>query len=444
MAICANCGFENLEEGAACGVCGERSISRVSPFAEVPTDVDPTVVAVEQTVVREAPPAARLGNVPGKVYANRFRIEDLIGQGGMGSVYRVTDLATTGTMALKVLHTNVTQQAGGLPRFRREIEVLQRLDHPAIPTVYDSGIVDGEMYFVSELIEGENLREIIRSEGALPVDRALAIVCAVADALNKAHEHGVIHRDVKPHNIMVDPDGGVHLLDFGLARGVGLDMKTITASGMIVGTPEYMSPEQFEGSRVDARSDIYSLGIVMFQTLTGALPFEGDTPMALALKHTQQVPPDPRTIRADLPPWLGRVILRCLEKDPRRRYPNAEELAAALRRIRSDEADRRRMPNGDWIVVGDEHPDGYVMSVVSAGEKSSWTAPMTLLFEGRYYRLGLVEIDPGPPERWLYHFDHWPESEVFRKVVDYEQYAAGERAKPKGIAGRLKTIFKPK
>jgi serine/threonine protein kinase len=360
----------------------------------------------------------------------------------MGSVYRVTDLATTATMALKVLHAPVMQQAGGLPRFRREIEVLQKLDHPAIPTIYDSGIIDGEMYFVAEFIEGENLRELIRREGALEVERTLAIVTSVADALTKAHERGVIHRDVKPHNIMIDTDGGVHLLDFGLARGVGIDMKTITVSGMIVGTPEYMSPEQFEGSRVDARSDIYSLGVVMFQMLTGALPFEGDTPMALALKHTRQVPPDPRSIREDLPPWLGRIILRCLEKDQRKRYPNAEELTAALNKVRGDDADRRRMPNGDWIVIGDEQPEGFVMSIVSMEEKDSWTAPMTLLFEERYYRLGLVEIDSGPPERWLYHFDHWPESEVFRKVVDYEQHCAEMRSRPKGLRDRLKKMLR--
>jgi serine/threonine protein kinase len=354
----------------------------------------------------------------------------------------VTDLGTTATMALKVLHAPVMQQAGGLPRFRREIEVLQKLDHPAIPTIYDSGIIDGEMYFVAEFIEGENLRELIRREGALEVERTLAIVTSVADALTKAHERGVIHRDVKPHNIMIDTDGGIHLLDFGLARGVGIDMKTITASGMIVGTPEYMSPEQFEGSRVDARSDIYSLGVVMFQMLTGALPFEGDTPMALALKHTRQVPPDPRSIREDLPPWLGRIILRCLEKAQRKRYPNAEELTAALNKVRGDDADRRRMPNGDWIVIGDEQPEGFVMSIVSTEEKASWTAPMTLLFEERYYRLGLVEIDSGPPERWLYHFDHWPETEVFRKVVDYEQHCAEMRSRPKGLRDRLKKMLR--
>jgi serine/threonine protein kinase len=440
MAVCARCGFENLEDGKACRVCGEISVSRAAAPATV-TETDPTVVRAEATVVREAPPPRRLPNIPGKVYADRYRIDALVGQGGMGSVYRVTDLATTATMALKILDGGVVGQPGGLPRFRREIDVLQKLDHPAIPTIYDSGIVDDEMYFVAEFIEGANLREIIRREGALSVDRSLAIVSAVADALTRAHEHGVIHRDVKPHNIMIDTEGGVHLLDFGLARGVGLDMKTITASGMIVGTPEYMSPEQFEGSRVDARSDIYSLGIVMFQMLTGALPFEGDTPMALALKHTQQLPPDPRSIRRDLPPWLGRVILRCLEKDPRKRYPNAAELVTAISKVRTDDADRRRMPNGDWVVVGDEHPDDFAMTIVSAEEKEAWTAPMTLLFEGRYYRLGLVEFDSGPPERWLYRFDDWPESEVFRKVVDYAEHCAELRAKPKGLRARLKKML---
>lgn len=443
MSICAKCGFDALEQGKACAVCGEMSISAATPLEERATekfDDEHTRAYSRPRKGRHVDNDSRLGTT----WATRYRIESVVGTGGMGTVFRVTDLATGGTLALKILHATVVAQAGGSARFQREVEILTKLEHASVPTIYDFGMFEDEMYFVTEFIEGDNLREVIRREGPLDVDRFLEIVKSVIGALETAHEKGVVHRDIKPHNIMIDPGGGVHLLDFGLARGVGLDMQTITATGMIVGTPEYMSPEQFEGSRVDGRSDVYSLGVVMFQMATGKLPFEGDTPMALALKHTQQTPPDPRSIRDEVPSWLARIILRCLEKDPRARFATAGDLGAALAKSRDAKGVRRRMPNGDWILIDDDDPAGWAMSIVSPCENKDWPQSMCLSHEGRYYRLELTEEESGPPPRWIYRFRFWPESEAFRKFVDYAEHCAEQRAaRQQGLSGRLKGLFKP-
>jgi serine/threonine protein kinase len=235
---------------------------------------------------------------------------------------------------------------------------------------------------------------------------------------------------------MVATDGSVKLLDFGVARGVGIDMKTITATGMVVGTPEYMSPEQFEGHRVDGRSDVYSLGVVLFELLTGRIPFVADSPMALALAHTREPAPPPRSIRSDVPAWLNRVVLKCLEKNPADRFPTAADVAQELRKDRSH-GQIRRLVGGDYVI--DDEIGGWALVIASSRERTDWTPPMTLLFEGRPYRLERAELDEGPPKRWLYRFGFWPDSEAYRRVVDYTQFVADETAREKGrISSKLK------
>lgn len=195
---------------------------------------------------------------------------------------------------------------------------------------------------------------------------------------------------------------------------------------------------------MDGRSDVYSLGVVMFQMATGRLPFEGDTPMALALKHTQQAPADPRSIRDEVPSWLARIILRCLEKDPRARFATAGDLGVALAKSRDAKGMRRRMPNGDWILIDDDDPAGWAMSIVSPCENKDWPQSMCLSLDGRYYRLELTEVEAGPPPRWIYRFRFWTESEAFRKLVDYAEHCAGRRAaRQHGLSGKLKGLFKP-
>lgn len=430
MASCAKCGFDGLEEGKACAVCGEITVSHTTPLSDLTTE--------KRGTPPQSPRAGR-GRVPdypdGFVYAGRYVIEGFLGRGGMGSVYRVRDLESGATLALKVLHS-AADDPGGSERFRREIGVLAKIRHPSIPAIAGSGLLDDEMYFVAEFVDGQNLRRIVREKGPFEAEEAARVCAAVADALDEAHRYGVIHRDVKPHNVMIATDGRVRLLDFGVARGVGIDMKTITATGMIVGTPEYMSPEQFEGHRVDGRSDIYSLGVVLFELLTGRLPFVADTPVALALAHTRDPAPPPRSIRSEVPAWINRVVLKCLEKNPADRFALAADLAAELRKDRS-RGQFRRLAGGDYVV--DDELGGWALVLASARERADWSPPMTLMFEGRPYRLERAELEPGPSPRWIYRFGFCPESEVYRRVVDYAEVVAGESEREKSsLSTKLK------
>jgi serine/threonine protein kinase len=430
MAICAKCGFDGLEDGRACAVCGEITASHTTPLSELSTEKRSTPDLSPRSLRARLPDYAE-----GFLYAGRYEIESFLGRGGMGSVYRVLDRESGERLALKILHA-AADDPGGSERFRREIGVLAKIAHPSIPKIAGSGLLDDEMYFVAEFVDGQNLRRIVRETGPLDAGEGARVCAAVADALDEAHRHGIIHRDVKPHNIMVATDGSVRLLDFGVARGVGIDMKTITATGMVVGTPEYMSPEQFEGHRVDGRSDVYSLGVVLFELLTGRLPFVADSPMALALAHTREPAPPPRSIRSDVPAWLNRVVLKCLEKNPADRFPTAADVALELRKDRS-RGQMRRLAGGDYVI--DDEIGGWALVIASSHERTDWTPPMTLLFEGRPYRLERAELDEGPPKRWLYRFGFWPETEAFRRVVDYTQFVADETAREKGrISSKIK------
>jgi len=431
--VCSQCGFDAAEEGKPCGLCGEITLTGATPFEQLATEIMP------YTPGRSAP-------VPdyanGFLYANRYRIEDFLGRGGMGSVYRVTDTAAGGTFALKILHAaSGSDEADGTERFKREINILARLKHDAIPQIHHYGVREGEMYFVCDYIDGRNLRVEVRERGAYPPAEAAAIIARIADALDTAHRHGIVHRDVKPHNVMVSLDGTIYLLDFGVARGSGLDMKTITATGMIVGTPEYMSPEQFMGIRVDRRSDIYSLGVVLFELLTGRLPFTADTPIAMAMKHQTDVPPTPRSLRPEIPSWLDRIVTRCLSKQPEQRFLSASDLASELRRVRTGSRRAEQLPNGDSIVLDDSESEEWALVLGTKREKRDWAPGMALRFQDRYYRLDQTVAEPAA-KGWLYRFSEWPEEEIFRGVVDYEQTAAQEATSEAGkLSTRIKGLF---
>lgn len=375
----------------------------------------------------------------GDLFAGRYRVDAVIGRGGMGTVYRVVDETDHRPLALKVLHSAASADASAADRFRRETQLLARIEHPAVPKIYASGIENDRMYFVCELIEGDDLRTFLKRRGTFPLDDIVSIAATVADALQVAHEKGIVHRDIKPHNIMVSTDGHVRLLDFGVARGVGLDMKTITTTGMIVGTPEYMSPEQFQALRVGPRSDIYSLGVVMFELATGALPFRADTPVALAMKLQTDPPPHPRSIRPEVPAWLERIILRCLEKDPMRRFGSAEELAVELRRPHVGARRVHRLANGDYLVEDDSGRSDWALVLTAKSQKREWTLGMALRYGDRYYRLDDLEVSAKQCE---YRFSLWPDEEILRKVVDYDEVIATDVEKEKSRLGsRFKKLF---
>ena len=271
----------------------------------------------------------------GELLAGRFELQDLAGSGGMSSVYRARDTVLERTVAIKILHEHYSDDPEYVERFRREARALAQLNHPNIVTVIDRGEFEGRQFIVFEHVEGENLKELIDREGQLPVDRALALVHQVARGLAFAHEHGVVHRDVKPHNVLIDSDGVAKVTDFGIARSLG-PADGLTETGTLLGTSEYIAPEQASGRRVDERSDQYSLATVLYELLTGAPPFTGDNFMAVAMKHVQEPVPSVREARSDVSPRLDAIVSRAMAKRPEDRFPTTEAMMAALEAARAD------------------------------------------------------------------------------------------------------------
>jgi serine/threonine protein kinase len=229
-----------------------------------------------------------------------------------------------------------------------------------------------------------------------------------------------VHRDVKPHNVMLTTSGEVRLIDFGVARDAAVNVTAITSTGHTVGTPQYMAPEQFNGGRVDARADIYSLGVLLFEATTGRLPFHGDTPIAVGLKHTTEAPPHPRAIRPEVSMLLDRIILKCLEKDPVDRYPTAADVARDLRRSAGAKRTVKRTHAGDFV-VHEETGEEWALVLASGREKPEWVSGMTLQHGGQFFKLERVDYDTSYPSPFVYRFTFSPESEVIRRFVDYDQ-----------------------
>jgi serine/threonine-protein kinase len=430
MRTCEACGFENAEPGKRCALCGASEI--VAAVSELPT-----VAAPATPTPAGGGGASRVG--PGHVFGERYRVLSLLGSGGMGEVFRVEDARSGQALALKVLRPLDADDAERVRRFQREIQVLTRIRHPAVLRILDWGESPAGLFFVTELVDGEDLKAAIRMRGPWPPGETAALGATLAEALAAAHAQGVVHRDVKPNNVMIASDGSVRLLDFGLARGAGVDMTTLTRTGTVLGTPGYMSPEQFDAHGVDERSDIYSLGVVLYEVLTGRLPFRGQTPIAVALAHKTELPPLPRALRKGIPAWLERAVLQCLEKDPARRFATAAELAAELRRPREGHGPLvRTLPGGDGVVLDPGETTDWALVLTSAREKTGWAEGMALRFEERYYRLADVKAPGAGADPWTYLFAEWPEGEVFRRLVDYEQdLAARQEAEGKRLSGRL-------
>jgi serine/threonine-protein kinase len=269
-----------------------------------------------------------------ELYGNRYRVIGLLGTGGMARVYRARDELLGREVALKVLSERLSSDRSFVERFRREAQNAAGLNHPNIVALYDYGDEDNRYFIVMELIEGRSLSEVLDEDGALMPERAAEIARDTANGLGRAHEAGIVHRDIKPHNIMITNNGQTKVTDFGIARALGGDAEaTMTQTGMVIGTAAYLSPEQAQGNPVDARSDVYSLGCVLHEALTGDAPFSGDTPLSIAYKHVRETPERASAVNSDVPEALDAIVMKAMSKNPDNRYANANEMAEDLDRF---------------------------------------------------------------------------------------------------------------
>ncbi|MEU9088827.1 protein kinase [Streptomyces sp. NPDC087901] len=277
----------------------------------------------------------------GSVAGGRYQLRDLLGEGGMASVYLAYDSALDRQVAIKTLHTELGREQSFRERFRREAQAVAKLQHTNIVSVFDTGEdeLGGALmpYIVMEYVEGQPLGSVlqadIRNYGAMPADKALKVTADVLAALDTSHEMGLVHRDIKPGNVMVTKRGIVKVMDFGIARAMQSGVTSMTQTGMVVGTPQYLSPEQALGRGVDARSDLYSVGIMLFQLLTGRIPFDADSPLAIAYAHVQEEPVAPSTINRSLTPAMDALVARALKKNPNERFPSAAAMQDEIARV---------------------------------------------------------------------------------------------------------------
>jgi serine/threonine-protein kinase len=269
--------------------------------------------------------------VEGRLFDGRYRMIRRIGSGGMARVFLAEDVDLHREVAIKVLHDRYSEDAQFVERFAREARAAAGLNHPNIVAIYDRGQSEGSYYIAMEYLDGETLKDVILREGPLPERRAIDVTLQLLAALRFAHRREIIHRDVKPHNVMVLRDGRVKVADFGIARAGDSEM---TEAGSIVGTAQYLSPEQARGQHVGPESDLYSVGVVLYEMLTGRVPFTGDSAVAIAMKHVQETPVPPRQIVPSIPPELESVVQRAMAKDPARRYHSADEMGMDLDRVR--------------------------------------------------------------------------------------------------------------
>jgi predicted Ser/Thr protein kinase len=270
-------------------------------------------------------------NDTARLLARRYQLGDLIGHGGMGDVFSAVDTILKRPVAIKRLRTGLTGDVDALARLHREARAAASLSHPNIVTIYDEVTETDPPFIVMEMIDGESLDVSLRREIAMEPQRAARIAAVVADALAFAHDAGIVHRDIKPANIMISRHDHVKVLDFGIAQALG--WTPLTSRGVLQGTAEYLSPEQARGAKVDHRSDIYSLGVVLYEMLTGRPPFTGDTPIAIAYKHIEEEPVDPSYLRPGIPEDLADVVLRCLRKEPAARFDSPLEVRDELTRV---------------------------------------------------------------------------------------------------------------
>jgi eukaryotic-like serine/threonine-protein kinase len=306
------------------------------------------------------------------LFDKRYRIMRKLGSGGMANVYLAEDQELGRRVAIKILNDRHAGDEQFIERFRREAKNAAGLSHPNIVSIYDRGEAEGTYYIAMEYLDGRSLKELILSRGPAPVSVAVDYARQMLGALRFAHRNGIIHRDIKPHNVLVDAEGHLKVTDFGIARAGASQM---TEEGSIIGTAQYLSPEQARGTQVDQTSDLYSLGIVLYEMLTGQVPFTGDTPVEIAMKHLSATPPPLRAKRPDIPESLEMVVMRALAKDPAQRYQSAEEMDADLERVARGLAVSRETEEAATSVIrGAAFADGAA-TTIAPGFSTTETRP---------------------------------------------------------------------
>jgi serine/threonine protein kinase len=324
------------------------------------------------------------GNYAGRsVGGGRYVLRDLLGQGGMAAVHLAHDTVLDRPVAVKTLHTELGREASFRERFRREAQAVAKLNHTNIVSVFDSGedTIDGAMvpYIVMEYVEGKPLRAVLDEDvaqfGAMPAEKALRICGDVLAALSESHSVGLVHRDIKPGNVMLTKRGVVKVMDFGIARAMQSGVTSMTQTGMVVGTPQYLSPEQALGRGVDERSDLYSVGCLLFELLTGRLPFDGDSPLSIAYQHVQEAPPSPSQFNRAVLPAVDALVARALRKNPAERFPTADAMRDESDRVvRGEQAHAGGGPATTPLIIG-EGPRARGREGAARGEVSSAVFP---------------------------------------------------------------------
>jgi Tol biopolymer transport system component/serine/threonine protein kinase len=310
---CPKCQTDNPETLKFCGECGTQL---------------PSLGDIKVTETLEMPKEEL---TTGSTFAGRYQIIEELGKGGMGRVYKAHDTKIREKIALKLIKPEIVKDRKTIERFSNELKLARKIRHKNICQMFDLGEEKGTHFITMEYISGEDLKNMIRMSGRLALGTTISIAKQVCEGLAEAHKMGIIHRDLKPSNIMIDREGDVRIMDFGIAHS--LETKGMTGAGVMIGTPEYMSPEQVEGKEIDQRSDVYSLGVILYELVNVQVPFEGDTPFTVVIKHKSEMPKNPKELNAQIPDDLNRMILKCLEKDKENRYRSAGEVRSEIESI---------------------------------------------------------------------------------------------------------------
>ncbi|UCE21898.1 MAG: protein kinase, partial [Candidatus Aminicenantes bacterium] len=312
---CPKCHSSNPDNSRFCNNCATR-LSPVEDISSIPTGTRETPV---DEIIR------------GGIFAGRYEVIEKLGEGGMGIIYRVEDKKIKEEVALKIIRPEIATDRKTIERFSTELKIARKIVHKNVGRMYDLNEEEGTHFITMEYVPGKDLKSLIRMTKQMSIGTSVHIAKQICEGLAEAHRMGTMHRDLKSNNIIIDKQGNARIMDFGVARSHAI--RGTTGPGVIIGTPEYMSPEQTETSDVDHRSDIYSLGVILYEMITGQVPFQGDTPLSIAAKHKTEMVPDPRTFNSQVPAALNRVILKCLEKKKEKRYQKAEDILSDIKKI---------------------------------------------------------------------------------------------------------------